>query len=103
MVARITDAVAAYANTARRESQPGLDARDEVSSGSFGNMVRDALGNAIETSRAAEVASTEALTGQADLADVVVAVNNAEMTLQTVVSIRDKVIQSYQEIMRMPI
>ena len=32
-----------------------------------------------------------------------IAVTNAEITLQTVVSIRDRVIQAYQEILRMPI
>ncbi|MEM6903398.1 MAG: flagellar hook-basal body complex protein FliE, partial [Pseudomonadota bacterium] len=34
--------------------------------------------------------------------DVVMAVNNAEITLQSVVSIRDRVISAYQEILRMP-
>ena len=43
------------------------------------------------------------LSSQADLNEIVTAVNNAEMTLQTVVAVRDKVIQAYQEIMRMPI
>ena len=40
---------------------------------------------------------------QAELADVITAVSNAEVTLQTVVAIRDRVIQAYQDIMRMPI
>jgi flagellar hook-basal body complex protein FliE len=35
--------------------------------------------------------------------DVVTAVSNAEMTLQTVVAVRDRVLNAYQEIMRMPI
>ena len=45
----------------------------------------------------------QAVANQADLNDIVTAVNNAEMTLQTVVAIRDRVIQAYQEILRMPI
>jgi flagellar hook-basal body complex protein FliE len=45
----------------------------------------------------------QALAGQADLTDVVIAVTNAEVTLQTVVAIRDRVIQAYQEIIRMPL
>ena len=44
-----------------------------------------------------------AAAGQADLMDVVQAVGNAEMTLQTVVAVRDKVVNAYQELMRMPI
>ncbi len=35
--------------------------------------------------------------------DVVQAVSNAELTLQTVVAVRDRVVNAYQEIMRMPI
>jgi flagellar hook-basal body complex protein FliE len=45
----------------------------------------------------------KAITGKADLNDVIVAVNDAEMTLQTVVGLRDRMIQAYQEILRMPI
>jgi len=34
---------------------------------------------------------------------VVTAVSETEVAIQTLVSVRDKVIQSYEEIMRMPI
>ena len=37
------------------------------------------------------------------LVDVVSAVNQAEITLDTVVAVRDKVVQAYQSIMNMPI
>ncbi|NBX04163.1 MAG: flagellar hook-basal body complex protein FliE, partial [Alphaproteobacteria bacterium] len=46
----------------------------------------------------------EALTGgKVDLTDLVTAVSSAELTLNTVVAVRDKVINAYQEIIRMPI
>ncbi|MEC8061286.1 MAG: flagellar hook-basal body complex protein FliE, partial [Pseudomonadota bacterium] len=45
----------------------------------------------------------QGLTGQADLTDVVAAVNEAELTLKTVTSLRDKMVQAFQEISRMPI
>jgi flagellar hook-basal body complex protein FliE len=41
--------------------------------------------------------------GKADLVDVVTAVSSAEASLETVMAIRDQVINAYQEIMRMPI
>jgi flagellar hook-basal body complex protein FliE len=50
-----------------------------------------------------EQASLQAATGKADLAQVTEAVNNAEVAMQTVVAIRDRVISAYQDIMRMPI
>jgi flagellar hook-basal body complex protein FliE len=45
----------------------------------------------------------QALTGQASLTNIVTATSNAEMVLQTVVSIRDRVVNALQEILRMPI
>ena len=43
------------------------------------------------------------MVGQANLQDVVEAVNAAEVTLQTVVAVRDRMIAAYQDIIRMPI
>ena len=37
------------------------------------------------------------------LTNVVTAVNNAQLTLQTAVAVRDRIVQSYQAIMQMPI
>lgn len=53
--------------------------------------------------KAGEKASAQAVTGEASLTDVVEAVTDAEMTLQTVVAIRDRMLNAYQEIMRMPV
>jgi flagellar hook-basal body complex protein FliE len=69
----------------------------------FGDLVKKAASDSIDTMRAGEKASAEAVVGDADLTDVVQAVTNAELTLQTVVSVRDRMLSAYQEIMRMPI
>ena len=53
--------------------------------------------------RAGEAKAVEALTGQASLQDVVEAVTEAELSLQKMTAVRDRVISAYQEIMRMPI
>jgi flagellar hook-basal body complex protein FliE len=57
----------------------------------------EATGTALDQSVAAQAA------GKGDIVDVVTAVADAELTVQTIVSVRDRVISSYQEIMRMPI
>jgi flagellar hook-basal body complex protein FliE len=54
-------------------------------------------------SRAAETQMASAVQGQGSLIDVVTAVSSAEASLETVMAVRDQVIQAYQEIMRMPI
>lgn len=101
MVTRISDALSAYANTAATGAAPGLAARD--AGPSFAQMVRGAAEEAVGTLRNSEQVSAQAALGKADLTDVVTAVSNAEVTLQTVVAVRDRVVAAYQEILRMPI
>jgi flagellar hook-basal body complex protein FliE len=69
----------------------------------FGALVKTGLENAVNTIKGAESASTAAVIGKADLNDVVQAITKAELTLQTIVAIRDRLIGAYQEILRMPI
>ena len=45
----------------------------------------------------------KAVKGTADIQEVVMAVSNAEVALQTVVAVRDKVVSAYQDILQMPI
>ncbi|HYF09734.1 MAG TPA: flagellar hook-basal body complex protein FliE, partial [Acetobacteraceae bacterium] len=58
---------------------------------------------AVEVGRSADVAATRALTGEGSVTDVVLAVARAELTLQTAVAVRDRVVAAYQDIARMPI
>ena len=69
----------------------------------FTTALKDAAQGAIESLRDGEQKSMQGVAGNVDIHDVVMAVNNAEVTLQTVVAVRDKVIAAYQDIMRMPI
>ena len=69
----------------------------------FSSFMKDASENSIETLKSGEAMSMKGITGNADLNDVVSAINSAESTLQLVTTIRDKMIQAYQEVMRMPI
>lgn len=98
---------AAYAEAARRRLDIGGDDNATATKGSggpsFADMVKDMVDKTVQTGTKAEQASAAALTGKADVTDVVTAVSNAEMSLQTVVAIRDKMIQAYDDIMKMPI
>ena len=69
----------------------------------FSDFLREKAEDSVDTLRKSEEMSAKAVTGDADITDVVQAVTNAEVTLQTVVSIRDRMISAYQEILRMPI
>ena len=89
-----------YANTSKVADAGGMD---EPQGLSFGSMLRAGLQNSVNTMKAAESASAAAVAGKADLNEVVQAITKAELTLQTVVAIRDRLMSSYQEILRMPI
>ncbi|MBE7157982.1 MAG: flagellar hook-basal body complex protein FliE [Rhodospirillales bacterium] len=70
---------------------------------SFRETMAQALQQAVTTGEAADAASMSALTGSGNLTQVVTALSHAEMTLQTATAIRDRVVQAYQDIMKMPI
>jgi len=72
---------------------------------SFGAILKDVVG-AVSAAGAKSDAQTQALVAggnKANIVDVVTAVAETETAISTLVSVRDKVIQAYEEIMRMPI
>ena len=71
--------------------------------GGFAGVMQRALSDVVGAASAAESKSIQAIAGNADLTDVVTAVAKAELALQTTMAVRDRVVQAYQEIMRMPI
>ena len=77
---------------------------DAVENGKgFTSALKDAAQGVVDSLREGEQKSMQGVAGNVDIRDVVMAVNNAEVTLQTVVAVRDRVVSAYQEIMRMPI
>lgn len=70
---------------------------------SFEDFVGDTVANAVETVRRGETVASAGLRGEASAQDVARAILTAETTLQTVVVVRDKVVQAYQELLRMQV
>ncbi|PWR18573.1 flagellar hook-basal body complex protein FliE [Zavarzinia aquatilis] len=105
-------ALGAYTDALRRGagSAPGGEALGRTAAlpggddaNSFGAVLGRAMDDAVATSVKADQTSLAAAAGKANVTDVVTALTNAEVTLQAVVAVRDKVVSAYQEIMRMPI
>lgn len=105
MAAIPSAAISAYMQAAKMGTGAGDAAANATAVGgsSFGDMLSGVLNDAAQNGRAAELKASGAIQGKGDLVDVVTAVQAAEVSLETVVAIRDKVIAAYQEIMRMPI
>jgi flagellar hook-basal body complex protein FliE len=95
-------AIGAYqrAATGGEASQPGTAPAAGIS---FASLVKSAAEGAMATAQAGEAASIAGLQGRADISEVVTAVAEAELTLQTVIAIRDKALDAYHDIIRMPI
>jgi flagellar hook-basal body complex protein FliE len=61
------------------------------------------VGEAINDLKAGESAAISGLQGQSSVQHVVESVMTAERSLQTVISVRDKLVSAYQTISQMPI
>jgi len=62
------------------------------------------LVNSVETSEStANTAVQGMLDGTGDVHDAMIALQRAELTLQLTVQMRNKLVQAYQDIMRMPV
>jgi len=105
MAINFSDAISAYRGAVTRDAIPGgpPEIKPNKLGAGFEDMLREATQGAVTDLKAGDQQSILAAAGAADLTDVVTAVGKAELTLQTVVAVRDKAIQAYQEILRMPI
>jgi flagellar hook-basal body complex protein FliE len=69
----------------------------------FGELLKDVIDNVGAAGRKSDAQAQALVTGKANVIDVVTAVAEAETTVSALVAVRDNVIQSYQEVMRMTI
>ena len=69
----------------------------------FGSLLKNAIGGVVEAGQTSDRQAQAMVAGKANLVDVVTAVAETEVAVEALVSVRDKVIQAYEEIMRMPI
>jgi len=97
MVMNVADALAAYKQGGNLSGQIGGSVSG-TSGESFGDFLKSFAGDAVKSLESGEKASMDAATGKASIASVVTAISDAQLMLQTVVTIRDKVIAAYQQI-----
>ena len=86
----------------------GIDAPDQIpgvgeGGSGFGTAISNALQSVVDAGHDADDKSMQAIAGGGNLTDVVTAVSEAELSLQTMTAIRDRAVQAYQDVMRMAI
>jgi flagellar hook-basal body complex protein FliE len=83
------------------------DAYAQMDSGAagsdFGATLQRAVQGAVDAGHTADTKSMQAIAGEGNLTEVVTALSRAELALETATAVRDRVVQAYQDIMKMPI
>ena len=69
----------------------------------FGDALRQVLGSVEESAGAANNAIGSMLDGTGDVHQAVIALQQADTMLQLTVQVRNKLVQAYQDVMRMPV
>jgi flagellar hook-basal body complex protein FliE len=104
MTISATAAAQAYSAAARAAQGERTAATQNANgAGGFGDLLQDAMQSIGDSAQRTNQATVAQVTGRADIVDVVTAVAETELAVQTLVSVRDRVISAYQEVMRMPI
>ena len=98
-----TVAASAYANLARILDSGGAGKGTESGGPSFGAVLKDAIGSVLDAGKKSDAQTVAMASGKANVMDVVTAVAETDVAVSTLVSVRDRVIQSYEDIMKMPI
>lgn len=105
---QIAQAVNAYSNASKMKGD-GLETPYIPGEGpnmykpEFSDLVKEGLQRGKAAEYTGEQQSTLALANETELHELVTAISNAELTLQTVVGIRDRMINAYNDIIKMPI
>jgi flagellar hook-basal body complex protein FliE len=101
-----TVAANAYASLARMMESGGAEKGAQAGGGagpSFSALLKDAVGSVLEAGKKSDAQTMAMTSGKANVMDVVTAVAETDVAVSTLVSVRDRVIQSYEDIMKMPI
>ncbi|MCI4661483.1 MAG: flagellar hook-basal body complex protein FliE [Neomegalonema sp.] len=90
----------AAAKPASSELRP---ATEQAPRKDFAETLADVAQDTVDTIVRGEQTAMQGLAGKADAHSVVEALAATELALETAVTVRDKVVEAYQEILRMPV
>jgi flagellar hook-basal body complex protein FliE len=76
---------------------------DDGAASDFSAVLGRAVDGVVQAGHNADQQAMTAIQGGGNFTDVATAVAHAELALQSATAIRDKVVQAYQDVMRMPI
>jgi flagellar hook-basal body complex protein FliE len=98
-----TIAANAYASAARMLESGGAAKPTDAGGLNFGDVLKEAVGGVLDSGRKSDSQTVAMASGKANIMDVVTAVAETDVAVSTLVSVRDKVIAAYEDIMKMAI
>jgi flagellar hook-basal body complex protein FliE len=108
MALPIGAATTAYANVAKllnnQGSKPAINQVADLGGGNdFAKLLGQAVQGVVDSGKVSDTKAMDMVNGKGDMVDVVTAISQTELAMDTMVAVRDRVISAYEEIMRMPI
>lgn len=107
MALPVSAATSAYANVAKllnsQGTRPSVNQVAEAGGGDFARMLGEAVQGVVDSGKVSDAKAMDMVNGRGDMVDVVTAISETELAMNTMVAVRDRVISAYEEIMRMPI
>src|SRR5579872_1175780 len=108
MVVPLNAATAAYNQASKlltdAAAQNSVSASTGGAQGSdFGKLLAGQLQNVMNVGKQSDQMSMDLVNGKANVVDVVTAISQTELAMESMVTVRDKVISAYEDIMKMPI
>ncbi|MEM6972339.1 MAG: flagellar hook-basal body complex protein FliE [Pseudomonadota bacterium] len=91
------------ANTLYRRSAEALDDAGPTDAQPFSDAMADVARSLAASLAEGERQAGTTMAGQGDMRGFVEALSQAELALETAVTVRDRVVEAYQEILRMPV
>jgi flagellar hook-basal body complex protein FliE len=101
----ITPLIASTISLTPGGQTPSLTPPDATSASAsgFGASLKDMISNVDGTANDANDAVGKMLDGTGDVHEAMIALQRADLMLQLTVQVRNKLVQAYQDVMRMPI
>ena len=101
-------AASAYGNASRlitqaAKPQADLTATAPAAGGNFADLLAQNVQGVVDQGKVADQIALDMVSGKANVVGMVTALSETEMAIESMVTIRDRVISAYEEIMRMPI
>src|SRR5437868_319209 len=89
-----------YSNIPRVMPSPTAPKSTGTTGSSFGNMLNEAIQQVTDVEKSSQGELQKFLSNESDLHSVMISLEKADLSFQTMMQVRNKIVQAYQEIMK---